>query len=118
VEVLKPLMERASSIAHGAAVECFATALAIKVVSQPGVAMTQATVWLASGLQLSDETIFAAVRSPSAQPDLWVRCHVEMFSSTVGDLPLSPMLQALCFGRDSKVRHAWWGDQIRNHFCL
>jgi hypothetical protein len=107
VALLKHLMERASSIADGAAdVECFATALAIKVVSQPGITLTQAQVWLSSGLQLSDATIFAAARSPSTRPGMWVYYHGQMLPGTAGHLPLSPMLQALCKGHN-KVGFTW-----------
>jgi hypothetical protein len=104
--VLKPLIERASSIADGAAVECFATALATKLVSQPRITMTQAQVWLSSGLQLSNAAIYAAARIPSAQPVLWVDCHRKMLARTAGGLPLSPMLQALCLENQADVSFA------------
>jgi hypothetical protein len=105
VAVLKRLMERASSIADGAAVECFATTLAIKVISQPGITMTQARVWLSSGLQLSDAAIYAAARSPSAQPGLWVQCHTKMLRR-ISDSPLSRTLWGFCSGH-ARVSCAW-----------
>jgi hypothetical protein len=95
VEVLKPLMERAVSMADGAAVEGFASTLATRVVSRPKIFEAQARVWLFSGLQLSDAVVYAAARCPSAQPALWVRCLRKMLPSSA-DLPISPMLQALC----------------------
>jgi hypothetical protein len=108
VAVLKPLLERASSIADGAARERFATALAIKAVSQPGITRSQARVWLSSGLQLSDAIIYAAAHSPYARPALWVQCHTKMLERTgSGGQPLSPMLQAICLGRHAHVSFAW-----------
>jgi hypothetical protein len=108
--LLKPLLWRAnnSSIAEGeAAVECFATNLAIKVVSRPDTTWAQARVWLSSGLQLSDAAIYAAARSPLANIRMWVKCHNGMgifHPCRIGGVLPSPLLQALCFGDPSKVR--------------
>jgi hypothetical protein len=102
--VLKPLLERASSIANSAALERFATTLATKLIAHPNATENQARVWLSSGLKLNDAAIYAASRSPSAQPALWARCHMIMhWPPSVRDLPLSPILQALCLENPAKV---------------
>jgi hypothetical protein len=118
--LLKALIERASSIADGAAVESFATTLATKLVSHPRITWDQARVWLSSGLQLSNAAIYAAARIPSAQPVCWVSCHREMLAHTAGYLPLSPMLQALCLKDHDKVSFAeyrlLWPFQLQSWF--
>jgi hypothetical protein len=105
VPALKSLMDRARSNADAAALECFAT----RIISQPGVTMTQAMLWLSAGLQLRDATIYAAARVPLAHPALWVQCHVEMRNSTVS-MPLSLMLQALCCGYLAEVSSSCWSE--------